>query len=52
MAKSLSNGHSWFCLAGTSSFGFNEVYWRFIDSRYHGEFISVKDGLALLSTEE
>ncbi|KKY26923.1 putative phosphotransferase enzyme family protein [Phaeomoniella chlamydospora] len=52
MAKSLENGHFWFCLAATSSFEFDDIYWRFIDPVYYGEFTSLDDRLALLSQDE
>ena len=52
MALSMQNADFWFCLAATSSFAFDDIYWRFIDSVYFGEFISVEDRIALLSSEE
>ncbi|KAL9624591.1 MAG: hypothetical protein Q9160_001256 [Pyrenula sp. 1 TL-2023] len=52
MAQSLSNGSFWFCAAATSSFGFDDIYWRFIDPTYHGKFKSIEDRVALLNLEE
>lgn len=52
MAQSLSNGHFWFCLAATSSFSFDDIYWQFIDRTYYGEFTSIEDRLALLTQQE
>ena len=52
MAESLRNGQFWFCRTVTSSFGFDDIYWRFIDRIYHGEFTSIGDRIRLLSTQE
>lgn len=52
MAQSLEKGHFWFCLAATSSFGFDDIYWKFIDPLYYGDFSSVEDRLRLLSFDE
>jgi hypothetical protein len=52
MAQSMHNGDFWFCLAARSSFAFDDIYWRYIDPKYHGEFTSVEDRVKLLSSEE
>ncbi|KKY24151.1 putative phosphotransferase enzyme family protein [Phaeomoniella chlamydospora] len=52
MAQSLSNGNFWFCIAVTSSFIFDDVYWQFIDPIYYGKFTSIEDRIALLSSDE
>ncbi|RMZ81817.1 hypothetical protein DV738_g2000, partial [Chaetothyriales sp. CBS 135597] len=52
MARSLENGHFWVCLAATSSFGFDDIYWKFIDPLYYGDFTSLEDRIRLLSVEE
>ena len=52
MALSMQNGTFWFCLACTSSFTFDDIYWRFIDPVYFGEFVSVEERIELLSPEE
>lgn len=52
MVQSLENGHFWFCLAATSSYGFDEIYWEFIDPLYYGKFTSVEDRISLLSKQE
>ena len=52
MAQSLQNGNFWLCLAATSSFGFDEIYWKFVDPFYYGKFTSMDDRIALLSQEE
>ncbi|KKY24995.1 putative phosphotransferase enzyme family protein [Phaeomoniella chlamydospora] len=52
MAQSLSNGSFWFCLAASSSFAFDDIYWDFIDQNHYGRFTSIEDRLALLSREE
>lgn len=52
MAQSLHNGQFWFCLAATSSFEFDDIYWRFIDPLHYGQFNSIEDRAALLSSEE
>ncbi|RMD39362.1 hypothetical protein DV735_g5755, partial [Chaetothyriales sp. CBS 134920] len=52
MARSLDNGHFWFCLAATSSFGFDDIYWKFIDPLYYGDFTTLEDRIRLLSLEE
>lgn len=52
MALSMQNGDFWFCLAATSSFAFDDIYWRFIDARHFGEFVSIEDRTRLLSSEE
>ncbi|EHY60792.1 hypothetical protein ABEF95_008980 [Exophiala dermatitidis] len=52
MARSMQNGTFWFCLAATSSFAFDDIYWRFIDSEYFGKFTSIEERIELLSLEE
>ncbi|MCJ1387869.1 hypothetical protein MMC18_000712 [Xylographa bjoerkii] len=52
MALSMQNGTFWFCLAATSSFAFDDIYWRFIDPVHFGEFISIEERIELLSSEE
>ena len=52
MSESVSNGHFWFCLAATSSYGFDDIYWRFIDPVYYGPFTSIEDRIQLLSQQE
>ncbi|KAL1877813.1 hypothetical protein Plec18167_004782 [Paecilomyces lecythidis] len=52
MAESLRNGHFWFCLAATSSYGFDDIYWKFIDPLYYGERTSIEDRIRLLSKQE
>lgn len=52
MALSVQNADFWFCLAATSSFAFDDVYWRFIDPIYFGELVTIGDRIALLSSEE
>lgn len=52
MALSVKNVDFWFCLAANSSFLFDDVYWRFIDSAYFGKFTSLEDRIGLLSAEE
>ncbi|KAJ9296158.1 hypothetical protein DTO271G3_5299 [Paecilomyces variotii] len=52
MAQSLENGRFWFCLAATSSYGFDDIYWQFIDPLYYGEFTSIEDRISLLSKQE
>ena len=42
----------WVCFAARSSYAFDDVYWRFVDPKYHGEFTSVEDRFRLLSAEE
>ncbi|OAL34131.1 hypothetical protein AYO20_06586 [Fonsecaea nubica] len=48
MARSLQNGTFWFCLAATSSFAFEDIYWRFIDSGFYGEFTCLEECIELL----
>ena len=52
MEQSLHNGQFWFCLAATSSFLFDEIYWRFIDRAYYGELTTIEDRISLLDPEE
>lgn len=52
MVQSLENGHFWFCLAATSSYGFDDIYWDFVDPLYYGEFTSIEDRIGLLSKQE
>lgn len=52
MEKALENGHFWFCLAATSSFGFDDIIWRFIDPLHFGEFTTIRDRVSLLSLQE
>lgn len=52
MALSMDNGNFWFCLAATSSFSFDEIYWQFIDSTHYGECATIEDRIALLGPEE
>ena len=52
MAESLRNGQFWFCRAVTSSYGFDDIYWRFIDRVYYGEFTSIDERIQLLTTQE
>lgn len=51
MAASLDNGHFWFCLAATSSYGFDDIYWKFVDPLYYGPFTSIEDRIRLLSQQ-
>ncbi|PGG99364.1 hypothetical protein AJ79_08558 [Helicocarpus griseus UAMH5409] len=50
--ESMENGLFWFCLAARTSFGFYEIYWRFIDENYFGKFHSLDERLMLLSDGE
>ncbi|KAL9112349.1 MAG: hypothetical protein Q9227_003467 [Pyrenula ochraceoflavens] len=52
MARSLHNGHFWFCLAATSSFAFDDIYWKFIDEKHYGTFTSLEDRIALLDKHD
>lgn len=52
MAESVSNGHFWFCQAATSSYGFDDVYWKFVDPVYYGTFTSIEDRIRLLRQKE
>ncbi|RAH74361.1 uncharacterized protein BO66DRAFT_388420 [Aspergillus aculeatinus CBS 121060] len=52
MEKSLETGLFWICLASRHSSMFDEIYWKFIDPRFHGPFTTIEDRLILLSTEE
>ncbi|BDD58731.1 hypothetical protein MAP00_003988 [Monascus purpureus] len=52
MAQSLDNGQFWFCLAATSSFGFDDIYWKFIDPVHYGEFTAIEDRIGLLIQQE
>ena len=51
MGPSLDSGQFWFCLAATSSFGFDDIYWKFIDPLCYGKITSVEDRLRLLGPE-
>ncbi|MCJ1406545.1 hypothetical protein MMC19_000611 [Ptychographa xylographoides] len=52
MAQSLCNGNFWFCLAATSSYSFDDIFWQFIDRKFHGDFTSIEGRIKLLSPEE
>ncbi len=52
MRHSMHSGAFWFCYAARSSYAFDEIYWRFIDPLYYGEFTSIEDRLKLLSPDE
>jgi hypothetical protein len=43
MAESVSNGRFGFCLAATSSYGFDDIYWEFVDPIYYGPFTPMED---------
>ncbi|TQB70837.1 hypothetical protein MPDQ_008003 [Monascus purpureus] len=48
----VDNGQFWFCLAATSSFGFDDIYWKFIDPVHYGEFTAIEDRIGLLIQQE
>ncbi|RMD41582.1 hypothetical protein DV735_g3512, partial [Chaetothyriales sp. CBS 134920] len=52
MARSVQDGTFWFCLAATSSFAFDDIYWRFIDPQYFGPFTGLDERIRLLSSDE
>jgi len=49
MRESMENGLFWFCLAARYGSMFDEIYWKFIDTRYHGPFISIEHRLGILN---
>ncbi|RAL02216.1 phosphotransferase family protein [Aspergillus ibericus CBS 121593] len=52
MALSMETGLFWVCLAARYSSMFDEIYWSFIDQRYHGAFISLDARMRLLDPEQ
>ncbi|KAJ6021574.1 hypothetical protein N7540_007078 [Penicillium herquei] len=52
MKDSMETGLFWICLAARYNSMFDEIYWKFIDNRYYGTFISLDDRLQLLSEEQ
>lgn len=52
MTQSVENGSFWFFIAATSSFAFDDIYWRFIHPKYHGQVEAIDDLRKLLSTDE
>ncbi|EFE43333.1 hypothetical protein TRV_01892 [Trichophyton verrucosum HKI 0517] len=52
MAQSIENGNLWIFLAATYSFGFDDIYWKFIHPKYYGDFGSTEDLLKLLNEED
>ncbi|OJK03729.1 hypothetical protein ASPACDRAFT_1885228 [Aspergillus aculeatus ATCC 16872] len=52
MEKSLETALFWMCLASRHSSMFDEIYWKFIDPRFHGPFRTIEDRSSLLSAEE
>ncbi|PWY91539.1 hypothetical protein BO94DRAFT_462054 [Aspergillus sclerotioniger CBS 115572] len=52
MARSMETGLFWVCLAARYSSMFDEIYWTFIDRRYHGTFTSLDDRVRLLDQEQ
>lgn len=52
MENSMENRLFWVCLASRYSSMFDEIYWTFIDPRYHRPFTAIEDRMALLSEEE
>ena len=52
MEKSLETGMFWICLALRHNSMIDEIYWNFIDTKFHGPFTTIEDRPGLLSTEE
>ncbi|KAJ5356167.1 hypothetical protein N7517_010776 [Penicillium concentricum] len=52
MEDSMKTGLFWVCLAARYSSMFDEIYWTFIDHRYHGTFTSLDDRIRLLDEEQ
>ncbi|KAH8820198.1 hypothetical protein F5884DRAFT_816124 [Xylogone sp. PMI_703] len=52
MSLSMKNGLFWFCLAARKSFMFDDIYWKFLDEKYFGNFTSLDDRLSLLTEDE
>lgn len=52
MENSMENGLFWFCLAARHGAMFDEIYWAFIDPKYHGQYNTLEDRIILLNDEE
>lgn len=52
MARSLTNGMFWLCLAARKSFMFDDIYWAFLDEKFFGPLGTLEGRLSLLSDEE
>lgn len=52
MKESVHSGQFWVCYAARSSYEFDDIYWKFIDPKYYGEFTSIQDRITLLSPQE
>lgn len=52
MEKSLETGLFWICLASRHGSMFDEIYWKFIDPKFHGPFRTIEDRFDLLGAEE
>ncbi|KAF4511737.1 hypothetical protein G6O67_003509 [Ophiocordyceps sinensis] len=52
MARSMTNGMFWLCLAARKSFMFDDIYWAFLDEKFFGPLGTLEDRLSLLSDEE
>lgn len=52
MKNSLENSHLWFCLAAASSFGFDDIVWKFIHPFFFGEFTTIGDRICHLTLEQ
>ncbi|KAJ5368157.1 uncharacterized protein N7496_007917 [Penicillium cataractarum] len=52
MENSMETGLFWICLASRHSSMFDEIYWKFINTRFFGPFTTIEERLSLLSAEE
>ncbi len=52
MEQSMDSGLFWVCLALRRSTMFDEVYWTFIDTKFHGPFDTIEQRIDLLDAEE
>lgn len=52
MENSFESGLFWICLASRHGSMFDEIYWKFIDSRFYGPFTTIEGRFGLLSAEE
>ncbi|OOF97130.1 hypothetical protein ASPCADRAFT_165669 [Aspergillus carbonarius ITEM 5010] len=52
MEKSIESGLFWICLALRHGSMFDEIYWGFIDEKFHGPFGTMEERMGLLNEEE
>jgi hypothetical protein len=52
LKDSFYSGQFWVCFAARTSYEFDDIYWKFIDPIYYGEFTFIEDQIELLGPQE